>query len=119
MDGKPFLNITTSELMVINDLDIERIAVHETKAQAPLIVDTDAPISHSIMLQCLQFVRRRDAQIFDSDRRVQLRQPNCRTGLDRKRKATRLARCIKTFRFSISEGLDHENNKQIVYIGQV
>ena len=84
-------------------LDIEGIAVHETKAQTPLIVDTDAPISHSIMLQWLQSVRRRDAQIFDSDRTVQLRQPHCRTGLARNRKATPLPRCINTFRFGIRE----------------
>ena len=40
--------------MVIHDLDIVRIAVRPTKADAPLIVDPDAVLSRPIALEPLE-----------------------------------------------------------------
>jgi hypothetical protein len=62
--------------MVIDDLDIERIAAFETEAHAPLVIDTDAPLASTGVLQGLQLIRRGQAQVFDSRRNVQLRKPH-------------------------------------------
>ncbi len=45
--------------MIINDLDLEGITFVESKADAPLIIDADAPLSGAIMPQCFQVIRGR------------------------------------------------------------
>jgi len=50
--------------MVINDLDIQRVAILKSKADAPLIVDANAPLTFSVSPQCFQPVPRRRAKVF-------------------------------------------------------
>ncbi len=50
--------------MIIDDLNIESIAVFETETQLPLIIDPDAPLPATIMLQGFQPVRGRLASAY-------------------------------------------------------
>ena len=51
--------------MVVNDLDLVRIAVLPAKADPPLIVDTDTVLSDPIALELLEPVARRDTQVIE------------------------------------------------------
>lgn len=57
--------------MIINDLDIKSIAIGKGEADAPLIVDADAPLPGAIAAELFQAIAWRYAQIFDGMRRVQ------------------------------------------------
>ena len=39
--------------MIVHDLNIERIAIFKAKAHAPLVVDTNAPLTFTVMGQGL------------------------------------------------------------------
>ena len=58
--------------VVVDDLDVVRIAIAPTKADAPLIVDTDAVLAGPVALELLQAITRRHSQVF-----------NCLRGVDR------------------------------------
>lgn len=49
--------------MVIDDLDIEHVAILPSEADAPLLVDADAVLASAVALECLELIRRRDHQI--------------------------------------------------------
>lgn len=68
--------------MIIDDLDIEGVARFEPEADAPLVVDTNAPLSLSLALERFEPVARRHSQVFDSSRGVQHREFPHRHGLD-------------------------------------
>ena len=52
--------------MIVNDLDLMRIAVLPSKANAPLIVDPNTVQPSALPSQLLQSVARRNAQIIES-----------------------------------------------------
>jgi hypothetical protein len=64
--------------VIINDFNIGSIAILETEAESPLIVDTDAPLSFAVVLQCFQPVGRRITQVIERRRSIKLRQPRLR-----------------------------------------
>jgi hypothetical protein len=47
--------------MVIDDLDVQRIPLFPTKADAPVVVDPDAVLTLTVPDQFFQAVARRDA----------------------------------------------------------
>jgi hypothetical protein len=49
--------------VVVNDLDVERIAVVPSKANSPLLIYPDAVLSKPIALQRLELIGRRDHQV--------------------------------------------------------
>jgi len=51
--------------VVINNFHIPRIAIFKSKAQAPLVIDSDAPVTCTVARQGLKPVARWDAQFFD------------------------------------------------------
>ena len=51
--------------MVVNDLDLMRIAVLPSKADAPLIVDPNTVLPSALSAKLLESVSRRDAQILE------------------------------------------------------
>lgn len=59
--------------MVIDDFHVKGVAMLEAKAQAPLVVDADAPLALAAPTELLQAIARRDAQLGRFARRVQLR----------------------------------------------
>jgi hypothetical protein len=50
--------------MIIYDLNIENVAIHDSKAYAPLVVYANAPLTFAIATQRLQPIARRSTQIF-------------------------------------------------------
>src|SRR6188508_446546 len=73
MDGRPRSDHGTSPSVIVDDLDIVRIAVLPAKADPELIIDADAPLSAPVALQSFQLVARRAAQSFHGNGRVQHR----------------------------------------------
>ena len=51
--------------MVVNDLDLMRIAVLPSKADAPLIVDPNTVLPSTLSAKLLESVSGRDAQILE------------------------------------------------------
>jgi hypothetical protein len=49
--------------VIIDDLDIVRLALGPSKADTPLIVDSNAPLARAIRPESLQLVAGRIAQI--------------------------------------------------------
>lgn len=68
--------------MVIDDFDIEHIAILESETDSPLIVHADAMLPLAITLQSLQSVARRGAQKIQRDSGLQLRQLALGNGLN-------------------------------------
>jgi hypothetical protein len=64
--------------MIVNDHDIECITVGETKANSPLVIDSDTPLSLTIALEWLQTVRRWKPQIVKARYRIELRKTHDR-----------------------------------------
>ena len=67
--------------MVIHDLDVEGVAVEPAKAQAPLVVDSNAELSHPVAGESFQPIPRRSAKICEVDRCIELSQATQRGAL--------------------------------------
>ena len=60
--------------MVVHDLDVVSIAFTPSEADAPPIVDPDAPLPGSIAAEALEAIPRWNPKIFQGDRRIELPQ---------------------------------------------
>jgi hypothetical protein len=60
--------------MIVDDLDIVRIVTDPPETDAPLVIDPDAHLARSATLQYLEPIARRIAQVFQSQRGIQLPQ---------------------------------------------
>ena len=60
--------------MVINYFNIKRISVLPAKANAPLIVDSNAPLAAPVALERFEAVLGRNAQIIETACDIQLQQ---------------------------------------------
>ena len=60
--------------MVVDDLDIVRVALRPAKADAPLIVDPDAVLPRTVATQLLEPVTGRNPEIVEPAGRVELNQ---------------------------------------------
>ena len=49
--------------MVVTELNVERVTVHESEADAPLVVDGDGELAFPIPTERVQLVARREAQV--------------------------------------------------------
>ena len=56
--------------MVVDDLDVMRVAGPPSKTDSPLSVDADAVLSSTITFQLLESVRRRNAEVVECRRRI-------------------------------------------------
>src|SRR3972149_165498 len=61
-------------LVVVRNLDIRRVAIDPAKADAPLVIDADAPLPGPILLQKFQPITWRNSQTLDAGRCVNLLQ---------------------------------------------
>jgi hypothetical protein len=89
--------------VIINDLNVKGIAVLEAKADSPLVIDADAVLSEAVMLERLQMIRRRQAQILKTSGGIQLCEPHGGAPEDVSWNAPRSACCVKALRLGISE----------------
>ena len=56
--------------MIINDLDLEGVAIFPSKTDAPLVINANAVLAGAIALEFLQPVARRDAKVLELLRSV-------------------------------------------------
>lgn len=68
--------------MIVADLDVIGVAADETKANTPLIVDGDRVLSLSISLQRVETIPRRDSQILQCGREMDVLELPDRTRLN-------------------------------------
>jgi hypothetical protein len=87
--------------VIINDLNVKRIAVLEAKADSPLVIDADAMLPEAIMLERLQVIRRWQAQILKARSRIQLCEPHGGASKNISWNAPRSARCVEALRLDI------------------
>jgi hypothetical protein len=93
--------------VVVRDLNIERIAVGKSKANAPLIIDPYRALAGPVTLQRLKAIGWRQTQVLDVARGVQLLQAHGRSPLNVARQASTFASGEKPLGFSIGERSDH------------
>jgi hypothetical protein len=107
--------------VVVNDLDIENIAIHKTKARTPLTIDTYAPLPVSVAVQRLQAIGWRKPQFVNRSCVLKLIQTQDCAAQDVGRQSPGFSRAKQALGFFIGKTANHASNyKQIVYkrIGQ-
>jgi hypothetical protein len=92
--------------MVIDDLNIKSIAVFETKAQTPLVVDANAPLAFAAPAQSFQPVAGRNPKVLECIRVVQHLQFAFRDDGNRLESAGAFA-LKQRLRMLATEALDH------------
>ena len=93
--------------MIIDDFDIEGVSGFEMEAQAPLLVDADAPLSRAIALQQLKAIRRRDSQVLDGCGAIQPIELRQSTSPDVLRQSSGLLRGEQAFGFLVGKASNH------------
>jgi len=71
--------------MVVSDLDIECVSIGETKANSPLAIDSDTPLTLTIAFELLWTVRRRKPQIVNACYCIELRKTHHRAATNLRR----------------------------------
>jgi len=68
--------------VIVNDLDVDCVAVAEPEADPPTVVDSDAPLAGTVASKHLEPITGWDAEILDTPGAVQHRQLSHRSFLD-------------------------------------
>jgi hypothetical protein len=95
--------------MVINDLNVIRITAFPNKTDAPLLIDPDAELPFSVMMQSLKVVRRWNAQGLKNARCIEHLELDHRRPLDRLRQLGGEPSVKKLLGLLAFERLDHGN----------
>jgi hypothetical protein len=69
--------------VIVNDFNIECLAVLPRKANPPLIVDADTVLSFAIAFQCFEAIVRWNLEIFKTSCLMQIQQLSTRDSLNR------------------------------------
>ena len=93
--------------MVVHDLHVVGIAVCPLEADAPLVVDANAELADSVVLQFLKVVGAWDFQVVKALRRIEHAELSPRCVLDVRRQIRRDLPTVHPFRFGVAEGADH------------
>jgi hypothetical protein len=93
--------------MIVDNLNIECVAVSKTKAHAPLIVDPDCMAAGPITPQRFKTIGRRQPQVLDPCCGVSLAQPHGSTTQDVARHPPCFACFEKALGFGIGKRTDH------------
>jgi hypothetical protein len=64
--------------VVVHDLDLECIAALEAEAQPPSLTDSDTVLPDAVAFQRFETIRRRQPQILQPTRRIQLQKAHRR-----------------------------------------
>ena len=62
--------------MVINDFNIDRLAIHEPEADAPLVINSDAVLALPVSKQCFEPVATNRGKVAQRKGRVKKAQPS-------------------------------------------
>jgi hypothetical protein len=96
--------------VVIDDLDVEGIAVLETEAHTPLVVDADTPLAGAITSQNLESIGRRVSQDFNRRGCIQLIQAPHGTSVNILRQSPRPFRRKQRLCFLVGEAPYHRHS---------
>lgn len=98
MSGAPQLSIGVADAhrcvsisVIVADLNVERVAIYETKADSPLIVHGDGVLSYAVALECVKPVAPWHSQILEGCCQVNVVEPANRSCDELGRKSPRLA----------------------------
>ena len=94
-------------LVIVRDLDLVSVTIGETKAYAPLIVDTNRILSLSILSELMKPIARRDPKVVYSRCQVHVLKLSPRSPSDVRREPFRPSGSVKLLRLFIREGFDH------------
>jgi hypothetical protein len=75
--------------MVVDDLDVIYMAVSPYETEAPLIVDSDTPLTFAVALELLEMIRRRYEKVVQRHRGIEHEQLSERDSLDVRWQSTR------------------------------
>jgi hypothetical protein len=87
--------------VIINNLNLDGITILKAKTDAPLVIDADAMLPKAVMLERLQVVGWRQAQILKAGGCIQLCESHGCALENVSREATRLAAGVEAFRLGI------------------
>lgn len=93
--------------MVVAELDVICIAVDETEADAPLVIDRNGVLSGAVSLQCVEPIAGRHVQVGDLERRVDGLKLSQRPPSHIRGHLLGLAGSKQLLSLPVSEGLDH------------
>ena len=105
--------------VIVHDFNVLRMAVIEPEADAPLLVDANAPLSLARAQQRFEPVGRRQTQVVDHSGRVQLCQTHYRPAQDVWWQAPRLAGGEQSFRLGAGKAFNHVAiiNNLFIFVG--
>lgn len=58
--------------MIIAEFHVEGITIDESKADAPLVIDGDGMLALTIILECMEAISRRYAQVVQARREIDI-----------------------------------------------
>ena len=93
--------------VVVDDLDVEGIGGTPDEADAPLIVDADAALASTIVLERLEAIAGRYAQVGEGVGRIEDDEFPKRNALKAGGQTTRAATLKERFRVRVAEGANH------------
>jgi hypothetical protein len=96
------------QLVVVAELDIVRVTVFESEADAPLIVHEDGMLPSAIALERVQAITRRNLEVGDLIRDMHGFEFAQSTPGDVGRHLPGLAGAEELFSLPVGEGLDHD-----------
>jgi hypothetical protein len=99
--------ITHFPSVVVDDLDVERLALTPAKTQALLLVDADAVLTFAIALECLELIAWRHRQVTNICRRIEVLELLARTLLNLSVEPLHELTAEDRFRPLILERTDH------------
>lgn len=94
--------------MIIDNLDRMRIAILPAEANAPLVVDADAVLSHAVTFERFELVARGHFQFFQQPRAMQVQKLAPPRTINGPESQDRLI-VEQRFRILAPEGLDHRH----------
>lgn len=94
-------------VMIVRDLDADRVPVAPREANPPLVVDRNAPLALAVSRQRVQPVPWRDSQIREADGRVDDEELALGGALDIRREPPGDVPVPNSFGFLVLEGSDH------------
>lgn len=94
-------------LVVIDDLDVVRVTVTPPEADSPLGIDPKAVLAPPIAAQRLELVGRRNRQVLQISRGIDLLQLHQRASLNFARQSPGVLAAPNLLGFLATEGFDH------------
>jgi hypothetical protein len=96
-----------SDLVVITELDVVRVAVFEPETNAPLVIDGNGMLTSAVSLERVQPIARRNTEVGDADRDVHSFELSQGTARHIRWQALGLPRTEQRLGLPVGEGLDH------------